>query len=304
MEVKDASAHKTDTDHEAVDVDLIFLSGSSPGLFHLCLLKNFSYKIMPPRRTHPDFSSYHLSLSKELFALKDRIRNLARHWQTDGEYKEVALRNLLRRHLPESVIIGRGFIVTPDDSSTQIDILIVSANKPMLFKEGDLLIVTPDAVLGVIEVKTEPRTYHDFEEALIKLSNIEKMCRQATGRDSVWTGLFSFEDHPRQQRTILRALGSAYRETDQKVNCVSCGHNVFIRFWDDGRQVESPVNGPVWHSYALPHVAPSYFIGNLVDSISTVDNNSAGFAWFPVLGGKERYLDYYLSLHDIDPTPL
>jgi hypothetical protein len=250
---------------------------------------------------YPDFSSYHLSVSEELFSLKDRIRNLARHWLTDGEYKEVALRNILRRHLPESVIIGRGFIVTPDDSSTQIDILIVNANKPTLFKEGDLLIVTPDAVLGIIEVKTN--TDHDIAEALVKLSNNGAMCRQVTGKDSVWTGLFSFEDRPRIHKRILRELGSAYHQTGQKVNCVSCGRDVFIRFWDQGLQVGSPENGPVWHSYALPNVAPSYFIGNLVDSISKVDNNSAGFAWFPVLGGKERYLKYYLPIHGTTPIP-
>ena len=108
--------------------------------------------------TNPDYTSYHRSLTEELYSIKDRIRNLVKHWSTDGESKEVALRSLLRRHLPESVIVGRGFIVTPDTSSTQIDVLVVDANKPTLFKDGDLLIVTPDAVLGVIEVKTQLRS--------------------------------------------------------------------------------------------------------------------------------------------------
>ena len=120
----------------------------------------------------PDYEKYHLSVTEELYSLKDRIRNLVTHWATDGESKEVALRSVLRRHLPESVIVGRGFVVGPDSSSTQIDILIVDASKPTLFKDGDLLIVTPDAVVGVIEVKTKLRSEAEFKEAITKLTTI------------------------------------------------------------------------------------------------------------------------------------
>lgn len=133
----------------------------------------------------PNFESFHRSVTEELYSIKDRIRNLVNHWPTDGESKEVALRSVLRRHLPSSAIVGRGFIVTELQSSTQIDILIVDSNKPTLFREGDLLIVTPDAVLGVIEVKTELRSRQDMEDALIKLSRIEEICRDSTGHDSV-----------------------------------------------------------------------------------------------------------------------
>ena len=69
--------------------------------------------IMPTNRQHPDYAAFHRSVSEELYSVKDRIRNLVSHWATDGESKEVALRSVLRRHLPASVIVGRGFIVTP-----------------------------------------------------------------------------------------------------------------------------------------------------------------------------------------------
>lgn len=251
----------------------------------------------------PDYESYHRSLTEELYSIKDRIRNLVKHWPTDGESKEVALRSLLRRHLPSSVIVGRGFIVTPQASSTQIDILIVSASKPTLFKDGDLLIVTPDAVLGVIEVKTQLRSTSDFEDALTKLSTVEEMCRDITGKDSVWSGLFTFEGTANQQESILRAVGAAYKKVKRVVNCVSCGRTVFVRHWARGADVNGPERGPVWHSYELPQVAPSYFIGNLVDWISAVDNDTASFAWFPVLGGKEQHRRYYLPVGEADPKP-
>ncbi len=256
---------------------------------------------MPPIDKNPDYTAYHRSITEELYSIKDRIRNLVKHWPTDGESKEIALRSVLRRHIPESVIVGRGFIVTPDATSTQIDVLVVDANKPTLFKEGDLLIVTPDAVLGVIEVKTELRSKDEFEEVLAKLSRIEEMCRDITGKDSVWTGLFVYNGRERQQETILGALGSAYKITRRVINCVAAGRTVFTRYWSRGADVDSRERGPVWHSYALPDVAPSYFVGNLIDWISTVDHDTASFAWFPMLGGKERYRKFYLPVGEDEP---
>ena len=70
-------------------------------LFRVPLIKYFkrNLSIMPEA---PDYSAYHRSLTEELYSLKDRIRNLVSHWPTDGEHKEVALRSVLRRHLPQS----------------------------------------------------------------------------------------------------------------------------------------------------------------------------------------------------------
>jgi hypothetical protein len=69
---------------------------------------------------------YHKSLNRELQALKDRVRNLMDdpHWLTDGEWKETVLRSVLRKHLPHSVQVGRGFVLTPSRCSKQIDVLI------------------------------------------------------------------------------------------------------------------------------------------------------------------------------------
>ena len=249
----------------------------------------------------PDYASYHRSLTDELYSIKDRIRNLVKHWPTDGESKEVALRSLLRKLLPESVIVGRGFIIAEDRSSSQIDVLVVDARKPTLFKDGDLLIVTPDAVLGVIEVKTRLRSPAQFTEVLTKLSRVEELCRDVTRQDRVWSGLFVFDgatNLKQLQGQVLTGVGSAYQSTKRVVNCISCGKTVFVRYWSRGADVNSPERGPVWHSYELPNVAPSYFVGNLVDWVSSIDDSTASFAWFPVLDGKEQYRRQYLPVGD------
>lgn len=258
---------------------------------------------MEHRIREPNYESYHRSLTEELYSIKDRVRNLVTHWGTDGEFKEVALRSILRRHLPESVIVGRGFIVTPNSTSTQIDVLVVDASKPFLFKDGDLLIVTPDAVLGVIEVKTALRTREQMLDALAKLSRVEEICRDITGKDRVWTGLFIFDGDDAAQGRLLQATGEAYNQTRRVINCVSAGKNIFIRYWSRGADVDSLERGPVWHSYELPQVAPSYFVGNLIDWVSSVDDRSAAFAWFPLIGGKELYRRFYLPLNQVEPQP-
>lgn len=249
----------------------------------------------------PDFEAFHRSVTAELDAVKDRVRHLVRHWPSDGGFKETVLMSVLRRHLPESVIVGRGFIVTSEEHSTQVDILIVDSRKPTLFKEGDFLIVTPDAVFGIIEVKTKKSDKHAISEALIKLSEVEKICFESTFQNLVWTGLFIYEgkdelDHNGSiQKKILGALGDSYNATNRPVNCISWGKNTFFRYWPEGSDADSPIHGPVWHSYKLLDMAPSYFMGNLVDSLSAIDNPRAVFAWFPKLEGKETYRKYYLE---------
>src|SRR3990172_8423163 len=98
---------------------------------------------------------YFRSLALEMDALKDRVRHLieSEHWQTDGEWKESVVRQMLRRHLPASVTVGRCFVVGASQASHQLDVLIYDSSKPVLFRDGDLAFVTPDAVVGVIEVK-------------------------------------------------------------------------------------------------------------------------------------------------------
>src|SRR2546427_2303201 len=98
-----------------------------------------------------DVRSYFESLGLELGSLKHRVRQLIAdaHWQTDGEWKESVLRHVLRRHLPTSAVVGRGFVVTSKSASSQLDVLIHDGSKPVVFKDGDLVFVTPDAVLGI-----------------------------------------------------------------------------------------------------------------------------------------------------------
>jgi hypothetical protein len=103
-----------------------------------------------------DTNAYFRSLTAEITALKDRIRNFIgdAHWLSDGLWKESVVKAILRRYLRGAAGIGSGFVVTDKGPTTQIDILVYDLTKPVLFCDGDFVIITADAALGLIEVKT------------------------------------------------------------------------------------------------------------------------------------------------------
>ena len=205
-------------------------------------------------------------------------------------------------HLPETLAVGRGFVCCPQDTSSQIDILITDRNRPTLFKDGELVLVTPDAVNGVIEVKTSVAS-GDLEEVIKKLSDDVKMIRKE-GNGRCQAGLFVYEERIKGdiQNRVLKALQMA-AEGDMKgaINWVSFGPNLFFRFWENGADVGSPYRGPVWHSYDLRALGHAYFVSNVIWDISRNDSITMQFAWFPIEGGKERYRKFFISISD--PTP-
>ena len=243
----------------------------------------------------PDYLTYHESLTHELHALKNRIRNLVEHWPTDGEYKEAALRTVLRRHLPTTLIVGRGFIVTPDASSTQIDLLIVDGTSPTLFRDGDLLLVTPDCVRAVIEVKTSLNNSADVKECATKLATVGSLCRTHDGSNfNMWLGIFSYEGTRNPDPLLLDAVQEAANRTDTAINCVAYGKDYFVRYWAEGEYEKGddrtePAD-PRWRIYRLQDLASSYFVGNVVDSLANLERQSSSYAWFPLTDGKKVHL--------------
>lgn len=181
-----------------------------------------------------NFLEYHKSIARELNATKDRIRQLIsdRHWQTDGEHKEAVLRKVLRNHLPESARVGRGFVCFRDEPSSQIDILITSYNKPALFKDGELVLVTADAVQAIVEVKTSLNSRSDLRQVLTKLSkNIETI--RVNRNSGCYAGLFVYDESINQNgiedRIILEEMQSEVNDQPYRViNWIAFGPKPFL----------------------------------------------------------------------------
>lgn len=234
-----------------------------------------------------NLQAYFTSLSREIDALKDRVRNLIadRHWLTDGEWKESVIRHVLRRNLPSTVEVGRGFVVTEAGASRQLDVLIRDASKPVLFRDGDLAFVTPDAVLGIIEVKSRltPRV---FERSAAKLAIDIELVRVHAATDP-FAALFAFEASRTTRAVLLDILARVVTSYNQRLDFVAAGDSTFVKYWhfdpaDEQRMYES------WHLYALPGLAAGYFVHNVIDSISPESVYRNSEVWFPP-GGKEPH---------------
>jgi hypothetical protein len=213
----------------------------------------------------PDINSYLQSISDELLSVQNRIRNLVRHWPTDGEHKEAALRLVLRRHLPTSLLVGRGFIATRDESSTQLDVLIVSADQPLLFRDGDLMIVTQDTVKGLIEVKTRCDSVKVVGKVVTKLLTSAAMC----STKEPWTGVFIYEDKLSHEE-LLSAVKQGSRGLPRGLDFLCSGRDKFVMRTNKG-----------WSCYDVEGCAPALFVGALALDASGGSKGESGCIWLP-----------------------
>ena len=239
-----------------------------------------------------DMAAYFESLTNELSSMKDRIRNFIgnRHWQTDGEWKESILRSILRRYLPKTTDIGKGFIITKDGPSTQIDILIYDTTKPVLFRDGDFVLVTPDATLGVIEIKTRVGR-QELPGVLRKIDEIAKLHKKQPTVAMPFFGLYSYEDAGFDYQFCLETLREVFCGfAVTPIHILSFGESKFIRFWEcDPVNHSTPINR--WHAYDLDGKAPAYFLHNVIaytcrQSVEENDN-----LWFPKEGKEPRLVE-------------
>lgn len=209
-----------------------------------------------------------------------------RHWLSDGEWKESVIRAVIRRNLPKTFGVGSGFVVTEEGPSTQVDILVYDNTKPMLFQDGDFVIVTSDQVHALIEVKTRV-TKAGLREYLAKLATLHlHSAKNALCRPFV--GLFAYENEGCTHADVLTALHETVGRTARRnIHAISLGENLFCRFWYCPPETPKRPN-QLWRAYELEEMAPAYFIHNVIESLcerSVIDNN---FLWYPK-GGKEDH---------------
>lgn len=238
-----------------------------------------------------DTTRFYHSLTHELDALKDRVRNFIadRHWPTDGEWKETVLRSVIRRHLPSTMDVGRGFVIGSYENSSQIDVLVFDTSKPVLYRDGDLVFVTPDAVRALIEVKSVASS-GAHRKGLEQLASNAAFLRR-NGRDrrasSPFIGLFAYESRIGHQLALNQLQRIAGGDPSRLVDHVCLGPSEFIRFWfTNPEQMHDGAYYGKWHSYRLEDLAPGYFIMNLIEHVARESVGMNKPIWFP-LNSKE-----------------
>lgn len=236
-------------------------------------------KQKPSAPAPPKFYAYHQSIRDELDSMKSRLRQLVEHWPTDGASKETILRNVLRRHLPESLGIGRGFIVNEDEASSEIDILVVDRNKPCLLKEDELVIVTPDAVKAMIEVKTGLATATQIKKAVDRIGRNKRICVEFPGYCRPWAGLFVYEGLYRRSEDLLRIVCQSQRAID----CVVYGPDTVVSVLRDGEgnKCSDDNENPIWVAHEMRKLAHAYFLGAILEAANVLPLDCGRRVWFP-----------------------
>jgi hypothetical protein len=99
---------------------------------------------------------FHLTAQQLMTRLAQIRVFVTNHNATIGTLTETALREFLREHLPDSVGVAQGFVLADDDVlSPQMDIVVYDRHRyAPVYRLHDIVILRPEAVLSVIEVKT------------------------------------------------------------------------------------------------------------------------------------------------------
>lgn len=227
---------------------------------------------------------YFQSLTDECETLKDRVRHLVHdaHWPTDGEWKESVLRSMLRRSAPESVTIGRGFVVHQEGCSTQIDVLIYDNSMPILYRDGDLVFVTPSACRGIVEVKSNT-SVAEFRAAAVRLADNAEFIRSRSADFHIFVGFFTYDVRAANCLPFLKALNDAAAgQNGRIIDHVALGSRKLIKYWSSNpNQVQERLGYDQWHLYDLNRMAPGYFIHNLLLDVSKKLAAQRENTWFP-----------------------
>jgi hypothetical protein len=243
------------------------------------------------------------SITAELDAIKNRVRNLIgdKHWGEEGRYKEAVLRNVIRRFLPSNLSVGTGFIIRsegrpPRDGqvhiSTQIDIIIYDNRAPVLFSEGDFVIVSYTNVKAIVEVKTRIRNNQ-------LTSFLKKSVENGVFvGHNIFNGVFAYE-YSKKSLPNLHEYLEALKENGKYINCLSLGSAIFVRYWPERNHENVRSNGCRSDFFGIYDFASnranpkklsfSYFISNLAYSISENQLKDRLWLLFPADGGKESF---------------
>jgi hypothetical protein len=237
---------------------------------------------------------FHKTTTKELLAIKDRVRLLINHWGEDGRYQEAVLKSVIGRFLPEKYKIVSGFVIkqTPNrgehEASKQIDIIVYNTDFPVLFKEGDFSIVTADSVEAIIEVKANLKN-QGVANVMRKSNEIGQFVFNAKADKSknLFNGIFSYAGHERLKINDSQTVQDAIRNSENtinnypnrnkfKVNHISFNKDKFYKFWNQN----DPNDGG--YLYEIEDLAFSFLISNLIAHLKSDSVFSNNRLWFPV----------------------
>jgi hypothetical protein len=145
--------------------------------------------------------SYYNGFAEELNGKFQRLKHLTQHNTASGNYHEEILKVVLRNFLTSRYSVKTGFIYKEGkEVSRQLDIIIVDESSPAayIFQEGDFVVVMPEAVVAVIEVKTTLDSTQ-YGMAVENIKSAKKLFEHPTNHPGI---IFGYQSSPRGIRKM------------------------------------------------------------------------------------------------------
>ena len=214
-----------------------------------------------------DFKKFFESINKELMAIKDRVSSLIGNASPGekGGYREAILKNVISKFLPKKYSIGTGFVMNKNKEITnQIDIIIYDNSSPVLFSEGDFVIVLASTVKAIIEVKSIISSMTELIDYIKVCEENAKKIEAVALHDRLFNGIFCYECNLSPE-VIGDSLKDYFELTEcsifRKVSNISLSNRTFLHVWWDHKPFSLK-------GYELQDLSFAYFISNLLISLN------------------------------------
>jgi hypothetical protein len=125
--------------------------------------------------------NYYKNVQQKVLVQRDIIRSLLKDPQIIGDYYEAIIREAIEESISASFAVRRGVILSETGgTSRECDIIIYStAEYGPLFMSGDIVVLNPEAVRAVVQVKGT-LNLENFKDAVANLAAVNKL------RKGIW----------------------------------------------------------------------------------------------------------------------
>jgi len=146
---------------------------------------------------------YYRKIKDKVLVQRDIIKSLIQDQRVIGDYYEAIIRDVIRENVSEAFAVGRGVVLSEiGKTSRECDIIVYNAAEyGTLFKSGEIVVVSPEAVRCVIEVKGT-LTNRQLSQAVNNLSSVNEL------RSGIWKLIVGFNTNILYQNLINECVQS------------------------------------------------------------------------------------------------
>jgi len=140
---------------------------------------------------------YYRKVQDQVMVQRDMINALLKDPRIIGDYYEAIVRDAVREAISSSFAVGRGVILSDSgEASKECDIIIYNTVEyGALFRSGDIVVVEPEAVRCVIQVKGTVNQ-DNLSEAIQSLQVVDRL------RTGIWKFIVGFKSNMEYQTLV------------------------------------------------------------------------------------------------------